>query len=146
VRDDPKTQLAAVCALAFVGEALLVWWNWHSIAPSSAAIESLKALLLARGSLAQPAVRSGFAELLGKLLLLDALTLGDFVLNVVVIVLATKRAPEDYPPRQNKAAWLAALWVAFLVVQVPTGIPSALAYWIFIARVPRASRSVLRST
>ena len=140
--DNPKTKLLLVCGLASLGEALLIWWNWRTFMPSSAAMDSLKAILFSGGTFAVPSIRAGFIELAIKVLWLNLFTLLDLGINLWVIALATKRKCGDYPPHQNKVAWIAALWFAFLVVQVPTGIPSALAYWVFIARpMDRARRA-----
>jgi hypothetical protein len=80
------------------------------------------------------------------LLLLLVISIADTIVNIAVLVLATRR--KLYPPAQDRTVWLVGLWTAFIVVQLPTGIPSALLYWWFVARpakniIPTDSREEL---
>lgn len=136
--DNPKTKLVVFSVGAAIAEVLLLWLNWRALAPTKDAMNAMQAMMLGNIDMSDPHAFNGAKEILVKLLWLNVFTFADLGVNISVLVAASRRRAEDYPEHQKKAAWLAALWFVFFVVQLPTGVPSALVYWTFIVR-PKTS-------
>lgn len=82
-----------------------------------------------------PSVLHQYTDLLVWLSTVFLLMAADGLVNLAVCVMASAR--KTYPPGRDKATWVAALWATFLLLQLPTGLPAALAYWWFIVRPAR---------
>lgn len=134
----PTAVRVSIVVGSVVVAALCLWALGLYVAPSSVPSDVAFVADVAYGrlSLSTPAVMSRYMDILLGLIAILAVTLADGLINVVVCVLASIR--KDYPRGQDKTTWVAGLWAVFLIIQLPTGIPSALAYWGFIARPARS--------
>lgn len=87
-----------------------------------------------------PAMVRDYLGMMAWLSLAAFLMLVDGALNLATCVLATAR--KDYPAGRDRSSWIAGLWAAFLLIQLPTGLASALVYWWFVARPARRPAAV----